>query len=200
MNHKFDKDTPRFDVQLSFDEIGIALDDAQYRSAISLVDMYHVYLRQYQYRKYRPNQVEFKENRAKALLKYAGTAILTGVQERRRKWTWEYFAERRDDRLKYVDLFKRKLSAPLLGEVRISIHCFIRNASFVIVSGPRQDPKTGTEVVLRGPSLLPFYRSFSSTKGPSHTEEAGRRAEEKPTSSYRMECVDMGSWDRHQRE
>jgi vacuolar protein sorting-associated protein 13A/C len=48
MNHKSDKDTPRFDVQLLFDEIGVVLDDSQYRDAISLVDMYHVYVRQHQ--------------------------------------------------------------------------------------------------------------------------------------------------------
>jgi vacuolar protein sorting-associated protein 13A/C len=48
MNHKLDKDTPRFDVQLLFDEIGVVIDDSQYRDAISLVDMYHVYVRQHQ--------------------------------------------------------------------------------------------------------------------------------------------------------
>lgn len=48
MNHKSDKDTPRFDVQLLFDEIGVVLDDNQYRDVISLLDMYHVYMRQHQ--------------------------------------------------------------------------------------------------------------------------------------------------------
>lgn len=48
MNHKFDNSTPRFDVQLLFDEIGVALDDNQYRDVISLLDMYHVYIRQHQ--------------------------------------------------------------------------------------------------------------------------------------------------------
>lgn len=48
MNNKSDKDTPRFDVQLLFDEIGVLLDDNQYRDAISLVDMYHFYIRQHQ--------------------------------------------------------------------------------------------------------------------------------------------------------
>lgn len=48
MNHKLDKETPRFDVQLSFDEIGVLLDDNQYRDAISLIDMYHFYIRQHQ--------------------------------------------------------------------------------------------------------------------------------------------------------
>ena len=48
MNHKVDRQTPQFDIQLIFEEIGITLDDDQYRDAISLVDMYHVYLRKRQ--------------------------------------------------------------------------------------------------------------------------------------------------------
>ncbi|CAK5280530.1 unnamed protein product [Mycena citricolor] len=115
MNHRFDKETPQFDVQLLFDEIGVALDDKQYRDIISLVDMYHVYVRQHQYRKYRPAQIEFKDNVAKARLKYAGAAILEGVRDRRRKWTWGYFAERRDDRNRYVDLFMKKSLNTLSG-------------------------------------------------------------------------------------
>ncbi|KAG2072635.1 DUF1162-domain-containing protein [Suillus decipiens] len=108
MNHKLDKNTPHFDVQLLFDQIGVALDDNQYRDAISLVDMYHVYIRQHQYRKLRPSDGEFKANRARALLRFATRAILDGVHDRRRKWTWAYFAERRDDRNKYVELFEKK--------------------------------------------------------------------------------------------
>lgn len=45
-----DNRTPRLDVQLLFDEIGIALDRDQYRDVLSLLDMYHVYLRQHQVR------------------------------------------------------------------------------------------------------------------------------------------------------
>ncbi|RPD62925.1 vacuolar protein sorting-associated protein 13 [Lentinus tigrinus ALCF2SS1-6] len=108
MNHKLDKETPRFDVQLSFDEIGVLLDEHQYRDAISLIDMYHFYIRQHQYQKYRPSAEELQNNRPKALLQFATTAILDEVRERKRKWTWAYFAERRDDRQRYVDLFKRK--------------------------------------------------------------------------------------------
>lgn len=51
MNQKQDKNTPRFDIQLLFDQIGVLLDDNQYRDAISLVDMYHFYARQHQVRK-----------------------------------------------------------------------------------------------------------------------------------------------------
>jgi hypothetical protein len=48
VNHKFNEEIPRYDVQLLFDEIGIVLDDNQYRDVISLVDMYRVYMRQHQ--------------------------------------------------------------------------------------------------------------------------------------------------------
>src|SRR3984893_2039806 len=71
-----------------------------------------------QYRKFRPSEEEFSAHRAKAWLKFASTAILEGVRERRRKWAWEYFRERRDDRRTYVDLFQRRLLGTLIGEVR----------------------------------------------------------------------------------
>ena len=48
VNHKVDDKTPQFDVHLCFEEIGVALDDNQYRDVISLVDMYHFYIRQHQ--------------------------------------------------------------------------------------------------------------------------------------------------------
>jgi len=48
VNHKVDDKTPQFDVHLRFEEIGIALDDNQYRDVISLLDMYHFYIRQHQ--------------------------------------------------------------------------------------------------------------------------------------------------------
>jgi vacuolar protein sorting-associated protein 13A/C len=59
MNHKLDKDTPRFDSQLLFDEIAVALDDNQYRDVISLIDMYQVYLRQHQASSYFPRLQSF---------------------------------------------------------------------------------------------------------------------------------------------
>lgn len=48
MNHKINQETPRFDIQLIFEEIGVALDNEEYQSIISLLDMYHVYVRQRQ--------------------------------------------------------------------------------------------------------------------------------------------------------
>lgn len=49
-------------------------------------------------------------------MQYAVKAILEGVRERHRKWTWAYFAERRDDRHRYTDLFQKKLLAQLYAQ------------------------------------------------------------------------------------
>ncbi|KAF8622462.1 hypothetical protein AX15_006983 [Amanita polypyramis BW_CC] len=113
INHKVDQNTPRYDAQLIFDEIGVALDNNQYRDIISLVDMYHVYLRKRQYRKFRSATDEYP---ARGRLQFALRVILEGIREKRRKRTWAYFAERRDDRNKYVSLFQRKLLDTLAGE------------------------------------------------------------------------------------
>ncbi|KAH6917385.1 vacuolar protein sorting-associated protein vps13 [Coprinopsis sp. MPI-PUGE-AT-0042] len=116
VNHKVDRNTPRFNIELLFDEIGVALDNDQYRDAISLVDMYHVYIRKHQYRKFYPTDEQLIETPARARLRYAANAILSGVQEKNRKWTWSYFAERRDDRNRYVELFQKRLLGALQGQ------------------------------------------------------------------------------------
>ncbi|KAL4070939.1 vacuolar protein sorting-associated protein 13 [Scleroderma citrinum] len=130
LNHKMDDKTPHYDIHLFFDEIGVSLDDNQYRDAISLVDMYHVYLRQHQYRKHRPSDEEFARNRGRAYLTFAIEAILNEVRERRRKWTWAYFAERRDDRNKYVELFKRKITNTLLEAEDLMLQMLERKLSY----------------------------------------------------------------------
>ena len=57
-------------------------------------------------------------NRPRALLQFAGRAILDEVKERRHRWTWEYFAARRDDRKAYVECFRKKLLESATPEVR----------------------------------------------------------------------------------
>ena len=42
MRHNAEKDAPRFDVQLLFPEIGVLLDDHQFRDTISLFETIHL--------------------------------------------------------------------------------------------------------------------------------------------------------------
>ncbi|GMK58122.1 hypothetical protein CspeluHIS016_0501540 [Cutaneotrichosporon spelunceum] len=103
---------PKFDIDVIFDEIGVVLDAAQYRDALSVVDVFHFYHRTHQYSKYRPPANEFKDNPAKARWKYALNAIYAEVHDRHRRWSWDYFAERRDQRNNYVELYVKKLALP----------------------------------------------------------------------------------------
>jgi len=65
-----------------------------------------------------------ESNRPLALLQFAGRAILDEVKEKKRRWTWGYFAARRDDRNVYVERFRKKLLETATPEVRIHARIF----------------------------------------------------------------------------
>ncbi|MCO5590231.1 hypothetical protein L7F22_044200 [Adiantum nelumboides] len=108
MRRKMTPDTPKVNAELLFDQLGFALDDEQYRDIISVTDLFHFFTRYAQYRRFRPAPQELEENRPRALLQFAGRAILNEVHEKHRVWSWDYFRQRRDDRKEYVRLFKEK--------------------------------------------------------------------------------------------
>ncbi|TIB10448.1 hypothetical protein E3P92_03204 [Wallemia ichthyophaga] len=108
MNHQATSDTPKLDIELLFDRIGFMLNEEQYRDALLMVDNFHFHIRQSQYIRLRPNADELHANKPRALLSFAARAILNEVHERNKKWTWAYFAERRDDRKLYVALWKER--------------------------------------------------------------------------------------------
>lgn len=98
---------PKFKANLLFDEIGVVLDDDQYRDALMMVDLFHYFIRHQEYKKLQPKGVSPKED-PRAWFKFAGDAVLGKIHERNRRWTWDYFRERRDDRKRYIELFKKK--------------------------------------------------------------------------------------------
>jgi vacuolar protein sorting-associated protein 13A/C len=106
MNKTSNIDRPKVKSQLLFDEIGFVLDEDQYRDLLMMVDLFHFYIRHQQYKKYRPKGVTPKED-PRAWLKFATDAVLSQIHERNRKWSWAYFKERRDDRKRYIELFKK---------------------------------------------------------------------------------------------
>ncbi|KAK6825944.1 vacuolar protein sorting-associated protein 13 [Apiospora arundinis] len=102
-----DSQTPKFKGNLLFDEIGVVLDDDQYRDSLMMVDLFHYFIRHQEYKKLQPKGVSPKED-PRAWFKFAGDAVLNKIHERNRRWTWDYFRERRDDRNRYIELFKKK--------------------------------------------------------------------------------------------
>lgn len=112
INKHMSNDTPKFDAQVIFDEIGVVIDRDQYRDVLSVIDVFHFYRRTHQYHKFRPSEEEFKASPAQARLQFALEAIRSEVHERNRRWSWDYLQERRDTRKQYVDLFVKKLALP----------------------------------------------------------------------------------------
>ncbi|KAH9862571.1 hypothetical protein IAQ61_009988 [Plenodomus lingam] len=99
-------DRPRMKARLLFDELGFIIDEDQYRDALMLVDLFHYFIRHQEYKRHQPKSSP-KEDPA-GWLRFAGKAVLDKIHERNRKWSWGYFKERRDDRIRYIELFKKK--------------------------------------------------------------------------------------------
>ena len=97
---------PKLRARLLFQELGFILDEEQYRDALMMVDLFHYFIRHQEYKKLQPKSTP-KED-PKAWLRFAFTAVHSRIQERNRKWTWGYLRERRDTRLRYIELFKKK--------------------------------------------------------------------------------------------
>ena len=104
---------PRLKARLLFQEFGVVLDDDQYRDGLMMVDLFHYFARHQEYKKYRPSKAP-KED-PKAWLRFAGDAVLRKIHDRNRQWTWEYMQERKADRTKYIDLFKKKKTTQKLS-------------------------------------------------------------------------------------
>ncbi len=109
---------PKVKARLLFNELGFVLDEDQYRDALMMIDLFHYFIRHQEYQKYQPKSTP-KED-PKAWLMFAFTAVHSKIQERNRKWTWGYFRERRDDRLRYIELFKKKKKEEKLSPAEIS--------------------------------------------------------------------------------
>lgn len=99
-------DKPKIRARLLFQELGFVLDEEQYRDALMMVDLFHYFTRHQEYKKWQPSRGP-KED-PKAWLRFAFTAVHSKIQDRNRRWTWEYMKERRDDRIRYIELFKKK--------------------------------------------------------------------------------------------
>ena len=99
-------DRPQMKARVFFDELGFLLDEDQYRDALMLVDLFHYFMRQQEYKKLQPKTKPKEDPRA--WLRFAGQAVLDRIHDRNRRWSWDYFKERRDDRKRYIELFKKK--------------------------------------------------------------------------------------------
>ncbi|KAF9166895.1 hypothetical protein DFQ26_006563 [Actinomortierella ambigua] len=108
LNKRYGGTVPKAGAALDFDELGFVVDDEQYRNMLLMFGLFHAFMRQHEFRKFRPPQGITPSKDPLAWFRYAGKAVLQQIHEKNRKWTWAYFEERRDDRIAYVELYKNK--------------------------------------------------------------------------------------------
>ncbi|KAK3077519.1 hypothetical protein LTS18_010023, partial [Coniosporium uncinatum] len=99
-------DRPKTKAKLLFDELGFVIDDDQYRDALMLVDLFHYFIRHQEYKKYAPKSKPTED--PNAWIRFAGKAVLDKIHDRNKVWSWAYMKERRDERIRYIELFKKK--------------------------------------------------------------------------------------------
>ncbi len=97
---------PKIKARLLFQELGFVLDDDQYRDALMMADLFHYFILHQEYKKFQPKKSPTEDPRA--WLKFGVEAVHNKIHERNRLWTWDFMRERRDDRLRYIELFKKK--------------------------------------------------------------------------------------------
>jgi vacuolar protein sorting-associated protein 13A/C len=97
---------PKVKARLLFQELGFVLDEDQYRDGLMMVDLFHYFIRHQEYKKIQPESPPKEDPRA--WLKFVFGVVHAKIKERNRRWTWPYFKERRDDRIRYIQLFKKK--------------------------------------------------------------------------------------------
>ena len=99
-------DRPKVKARLFFDELGFVLDEDQYRDSLMLVDLFHYFIRHQETKKKQPKPSPKEDPRA--WFRFAGQAVLDRIHDRNKIWSWTYLKERRDDRIRYIELFKKR--------------------------------------------------------------------------------------------
>ncbi|CUM64753.1 uncharacterized protein PRCAT00002364001 [Priceomyces carsonii] len=98
---------PHIKAELFFKEFGVELDSQQYRDILWTASKFHWYMKTQKFRKFRPTVPAQQD--PKGWFRYAANSILNEIHEKNYKWSWEYFAKRRDQRKAYIALWKLKI-------------------------------------------------------------------------------------------
>lgn len=100
---------PATKAQLDFENLGFVFDNEQYRDIILIAEEFRKYKQILEYVNFRPKIKVQKD--PKAWFKYAGDVILKQVRDKNKQWSWKYILERRQDKLRYIELYKLRESA-----------------------------------------------------------------------------------------
>ncbi|KAH9250730.1 hypothetical protein BASA81_011446 [Batrachochytrium salamandrivorans] len=110
---RYDPSTPKTDLKLIFDEFAFNLDDEQYSTFIGLFGAFSRYMKSYPYREFRPPRSITPKMDPRAWFQYGAKCIVHDIHEKRKRWSWSFFRERRDLRLEYISYYMQLKSGTL---------------------------------------------------------------------------------------
>jgi vacuolar protein sorting-associated protein 13A/C len=98
---------PIYDLNVVFDDLSFNLDDKQYKTFTKAFDTITRQQLAHPYRKFRPPAAISYSLDPLEWFKYAAKCVLSDIHEHKQKWTWKHFKKRRDNRLKYINLYTK---------------------------------------------------------------------------------------------
>lgn len=99
---------PHINAEVSCEEFSINLNDYQYLDLLTMVSNIHIQRQSAKYKVNKPTTTLQED--PQGWFKYFGQCIISEVHEKNKKWSWDQIKLRCDQRKRYIDLWKQKLS------------------------------------------------------------------------------------------
>lgn len=199
--------SPKTKAQLIFDDLGFVFDSDQYRDMLWAADLFRLYMKSKEYKKYRP-KVSVKED-PRAWLKYAATVVKEKVHEKHVVWSWEFLKSRIDQRRQYIDLYKKLKTSTLTIEEQDEIHKLEWDLTYddikfyraLAKSELRKEkaklkPPPGQQQQQGGGWMSWIWGSSAAT--PETTNKEGTEADVTMTEEQKQEFYEAIEWDEKQ--
>lgn len=114
--HQDDYNCPKYYANITFDEFALVLGDEQYRDMHYLLQHFQRLSRAQKYWRFHPVKGINVKLDPRAYWQFAIRSVLSEISEKNYKWTWSYFAERRNSRQMYVKLWSSYLASGKLAD------------------------------------------------------------------------------------
>lgn len=189
-------ETPKLKARLLFNELGFILDEDQYRDALMMVDLFHYFLHHQEYKKHRPKDT--KEENPRLWIKFAGQAILDKIHDRNRRWSWAYMKGRRDDRLRYIELFKKKRAQALTKSEQEDLPKLEEKLTYEDIRFWRslaRNQLRKENIGVKKPPPKQTWTQWAWGTGKKTGDEAHEEANTEMTEQQRKELYDAIDWD-----
>lgn len=190
-------ETPKIKARLLFQELGFVLDEDQYRDGLMLIDLFHYFIRHQEYKKVQPKRPPQEDPRA--WLKFAFGAIHAKIKERNRRWTWPYFKERREDRIRYIELFKKKKKEDKMTTAETEeldkLEWKLSYEDLRFWRSLARNQLRKENVGVKKPAQKQTWTSWVWGGGKKAEEEPKEKEESSMTEQQRKELYDAIAWD-----